>query len=406
MVIQKIDTQIVSFLKYMVKNSNDILNNKNEIKIGSDGRFIYDKFPEKEYKLIKVNFATGDQFTKIAFLRSKDGTGTVTPEQVKKFYDEAEEEALEWWKSHPGEPVTIRVLEGEDGKQKQVIEVVPKNDLVCSNGFRTRIYDQNGKQIVGEENIRKKIKRRRAEWNQWKKEGKLEVVDHQVHHTDDGNTVSVRTTLPPVKTLHPNEINDETKWAPLVGLEGKRIENGREDQQKSSQESQQTDENKISKESNKKEGIQKENVENTSIIGKIKKNMNEWSVKKLDFILSNGTKGSQDCLVHSSAKVNISELGTLIYPVEIFTESERRELSEVLNNSSLLVNFISSGKVGQLGLNKNNYRNISLSNSSTSDNNAQQTDKGKSFLIVFGVAFVLLVAGLAIVKSRFSKKKK
>jgi len=96
MVIQKIDTQIVSFLKYMVKNSNDILNNKNEIKIGSDGRFIYDKFPEKEYKLIKVNFATGDQFTKIAFLRSKDGTGTVTPEQVKKFYDEAEEEALEW----------------------------------------------------------------------------------------------------------------------------------------------------------------------------------------------------------------------------------------------------------------------------------------------------------------------
>jgi len=38
--------------------------------------------------------------------------------------------------------------------------------LVCSNGFRTRIYDQNGKQIVGEENIRKEIERRKAEWNQ------------------------------------------------------------------------------------------------------------------------------------------------------------------------------------------------------------------------------------------------
>jgi len=122
--------------------------------------------------------------------------------------------------------------------------------------------------------------------------------------------------------------------------------------------------------------------------------------------LSNGTKGNQDCLVHNSAKVNISELGTLIYPVEIFTEGERKELSGVLNNSSLLADFISSGKVGQLGLNKNNYRNISLSNSSTYDNNARQTDKGKNTLIVFGVVFVLLAAGLVIVKSRFSKNKK
>ena len=382
-------------------NSNDILNNKNEIKIGPDGRFICDKYPEKEYKLVKVNFATGDQFTKIAFLRSKDGTGTVTPEQVKEFYDEAEKESKEWWKNHPGEPVTIKIVEGEDGKQKQVIKVVPKNDLICPSNFRVRIYDQNGKQIVGEKNIRREIERRRAQWEQWKKEEKLEVSDHQIHHTDDGNTFSIRTTLPPVKNLHPNEINDETKWVPLAGLEGKKIESGGGSQQKSSQESQQTGENKISEESSKEE-----NVENASIIGKIKKNINEWNVKKLDFILSNGTKGNQDCLVHNSAKVNISELGTLIYPVEIFTEGERKELSGVLNNSSLLADFISSGKVGQLGLNKNNYRNISLSNSSTYDNNARQTDKGKNTLIVFGVVFVLLAAGLVIVKSRFSKNKK
>jgi len=61
--------------------------------------------------------------------------------------------------------------------------------------------------------------------------------------------------------------------------------------------------------------------------------------------LSSGVKGKKDCLVHSSAKVNISELGTLIYPVEIFTDSERKELTEVLNDS-LLLNFITSGKIG------------------------------------------------------------
>lgn len=125
----------------------------------------------------------------------------------------------------------------------------------------------------------------------------------------------------------------------------------------------------------------------------------------MDFTLSSGVKGKKDCLVHSSAKVNISELGTLIYPVEIFTDSERKELSEVLDDS-LLINFITSEEVGRLGLNKNNYQSISLANGSTSSNNAQQTDKGKNALIVFGVVFVLLVAGLAIVKSRFSKNDK
>src|SRR4051812_3180118 len=84
---------------------------------------------------IDVNFATGDQFRKIATLRSKDGP--VTTEQVKDFYDEAEKEANEWLKNHPRESVTIRVLENKDGEQKQIIETTPKSDLICSN-FRTR----------------------------------------------------------------------------------------------------------------------------------------------------------------------------------------------------------------------------------------------------------------------------
>lgn len=77
--------------------------------------------------------------------------------------------------------------------------------------FRARIYDPNtGERIVGEENIRKEIERRQAQWRQWEKEGELEVVDHQVHHTDDGSSVAVLHRVPPIKCLHENEINDET----------------------------------------------------------------------------------------------------------------------------------------------------------------------------------------------------
>src|SRR5437899_220919 len=128
----------------MVNNNNNKDNKNKELKIGLDGRFIYDdcKFAEKDYKFIEVNFATGDQFIKIAPLCSEDGTGTVTYEQVKKFYDEAEKESREWQKNHPGESVTIRVSQGEGGKQ--VIKVTPANDLICPSNFRSRIYDQNG----------------------------------------------------------------------------------------------------------------------------------------------------------------------------------------------------------------------------------------------------------------------
>jgi len=36
-------------------------------------------------------------------------------------------------------------------------------------------YDENGNQIIGQDNIRKEVERRRAEWNQQKEEGRLQV---------------------------------------------------------------------------------------------------------------------------------------------------------------------------------------------------------------------------------------
>jgi len=363
-----------------MKNNKELSNNK--------------KY-EKEYEFVTVNFSTGDQFRKIATLRSENGP--ITFEQVRKFYDESAAEEREWRKNHPGESVTIRISEDENGGQKQIIETTPKKDLICSN-FRIKVYDKKtGKEIVGEENIRKEIERREANWEQWEKEGKLEKVNHEVHHTDDGSIVSIFTMLPPVdaERVHPNENNDKTKWV-LFGIGDNRIEGGKE--------SQKIDENKTNEERGKEENVWKENIEDEKIVEKIKKDINEWSVKTLVFTLSNGSKGKKDCLVNSSAKINKSELGNLIYPVEIFTDSEKKELSEVLNDS-FLVNFVTSGEIRKESLSKNNCHSISLPETLVPYDNAQQLVRGKNVLIVCSVVFVVLVAGLAIIKSRFSKIK-
>jgi hypothetical protein len=86
----------------------------------------------------------------------------------------------------------------------------------------------------------------------------------------------------------------------------------------------------------------------------------------------------------------------------MFTDSEREELSRVLGDS-LIVNFLSSGKVNKEEILSNCHSVSPLS--SRFDNNPQQTDNGKNGLIVFGVVFVSLIAGLAIVKRKFIKRK-
>lgn len=340
----------------------------------------------QEINYVEINFATGDQFKKIDTLYSENGP--VTKDQIIKFRDEASKEARKWFKNHPRKSVAIRILRDEDGNQKQVIEAIPKKDLICPSNFRTRIYDQqSGKLIVGEENIRAEIERRTERIEKWREEGKIEVASHEVHHTNDGSTVSVIFRTYPAGSVHPNEINDETNWIPLMG--GKKLESDEASQQSGTRVIEGSSE--------------QENNKDRSIVEKILKNIKEWSVQEIDFGLISGVKGKQDCLVHNSAKVNINELGKLIYPVEVFDDSERAELAKDLNHAFAINNPAFPRKKKEEIL--RNYHSVSLSKfSKLGDNPQKKNINGESGLIIFGVAFVSLVAGLVIVRRKFIKK--
>jgi len=72
------------------------------------------------------------------------------------------------------------------------------------------VYDEKGNRIVGKDNIIREVQRRRAERDEWIREGKLENVFDEIHHTDDGWTSRVTFTAYP-NQLHPNEVKAESE---------------------------------------------------------------------------------------------------------------------------------------------------------------------------------------------------
>lgn len=170
---------------------------------------------EEEYEFIQVNVATGDQYRKFANICSKNGQ--ITSEMVNKFHDESTREAQQWKKNNPEvRSITFRDMQDESGKQ--VIKVLP-TELIFPSGQRVKIYDENGNQIVGEENIRREIEKREANWEQWEKEGKLRIVDHRTHDFDDGSIATVYSRIAPIR-LHENEANEVANH---LGHVGKRL---------------------------------------------------------------------------------------------------------------------------------------------------------------------------------------
>ncbi|WNE40454.1 MAG: hypothetical protein GBAus27B_000521 [Mycoplasmataceae bacterium] len=85
----------------------------------------------------------------------------------------------------------------------QVIKFTPTTELIFPS--RVPIFDENGDEIVGEENIRTEIERRKEQWAEWERTGQLQE-SVEIHHTDDGKTIRIKFRAAPKKN-HRNETN-------------------------------------------------------------------------------------------------------------------------------------------------------------------------------------------------------
>ena len=71
------------------------------------------------------------------------------------------QEAKEWLDNNPGQSANFITSQGVDGNE--ITRVIPTKDLIFSGSNLVAVYDKNGNQIVGKENIIKEVQRRRAE---------------------------------------------------------------------------------------------------------------------------------------------------------------------------------------------------------------------------------------------------
>ncbi|CAG8805329.1 23508_t:CDS:2, partial [Racocetra persica] len=99
---------------------------------------------------------------------------------------EMDREAEKLKRAYPGQVISAINYQDESGNQ--IIRFTPEKEVIFPVGVP--IYDENGNQIIGLDNIRAEIERRRDEWARWEREGRLnERVE--IHHTDDGKTVQI-----------------------------------------------------------------------------------------------------------------------------------------------------------------------------------------------------------------------
>ncbi|RHZ35221.1 hypothetical protein [endosymbiont GvMRE of Glomus versiforme] len=157
----------------------------------------------KEAEVIHGNAATGEQYSVKRVIYSEV---PITLEMVKLHWDEMSEEAENLRKQHPWQ--VISAIDYQDIGGNQIIKFTPTTELIFPS--RVPIFDEKGKQIVGEKNIRAEIEKRQEEWARLEREGRLQ--EHvEIHHTDDGKTVRIKFRAAP-KMAHQNEIKNETEW--------------------------------------------------------------------------------------------------------------------------------------------------------------------------------------------------
>lgn len=181
-------------------NNNKLQKSRYGYKIDEQGKYV------ENLEHIRGNAATGEQVHSARTFRLDR---PMTFEEMKIHWDEMNREAKQWLENNPGQSANF--ITSQDTGGNEIIQVVPAKDLIFSGSNLVAIYDEKtGKQIVGQENIIKEVRRRRAERDEWIKQGKLENIFDEIHHTDDGWTSKVKFTAYP-NQLHPNEVKSETE---------------------------------------------------------------------------------------------------------------------------------------------------------------------------------------------------
>lgn len=351
--------------------STEVQQNKNQV---NSDNYSWDA------EVIHGNAATGEQ---VWVNRKVQSATQITYEEMKKNWEEMDKEAGKLQAEHPGQVISAISYQDEIGNQ--VIRFTPNKELIFPVGVP--IYDENGNKIIGLDNIRAEIGKRREEWARWEREGKLE--EHvEIHHTNDNKTVRIKFRAAP-KRLHPNEIKNETEWFINNATEQWESRLHIKDSQALSEEALKS----LTDTSNKKPRTEdRENITSMEVDNKSESYPAEPTVKML-----------------TDDEIEIASKDEIIDLIErLRKELEIREKIEADSSSSFQTSSFSTQELKDKLRKSEKLLNGFQTSSPSYDNKDNKSDNSGKVGIIVAVVGVsaLAIGGIALVKSKFSKSKK
>src|ERR1043166_5590709 len=149
----------------MKKNSN-----KKEVSQKRDNNTNY----EKNLEYVEGNAFIGEQ---ARIVRNCQTEHPMTDEEIEKNWDEMEQQARILRNAYPGEviyaenlPRNLQISSGSENNQvvsqenqEGSISRISVNKIPENERVQIAMYDDNGSQIIGKDNIRKEVRRREAQ---------------------------------------------------------------------------------------------------------------------------------------------------------------------------------------------------------------------------------------------------
>lgn len=357
----------------IIKMVKDYTNTQNiQITTLNNSRYNY----SREAEVIHGNAATGEQYS---LKRNIYSAVPITPEMAKLHWDEMDKEIEKLEAQYPGQVVSA--ISYQDIGGNQVIKFTPTTELIFPSGVP--IFDEKGNQIVGKDNIRAEIERRKEEWKNWEREGKLS--EHvEIHHTDDGKTVRIKFRAAP-KRLHPNEVNSEIKWYINEASEKRENQLGIKNSQGLSEE---TSKFLVVDASNKKPRMEEKGSTIPMEVDKQENSPTEPIIKLL-----------------TDDEIKIASNNEITSLIErLSKELESRKKGET--TSSSFQKLTTQEIENQISKAQKYLKNSQTSNTTTANNDDDKSYKVGGVLAVVGLVSVLAIGSVAFVKNKFSKSKK